>query len=116
MARRRQRPCLVCGTLTRNASRCDVHQAEWQKRQDQIRGSAHQRGYDTAWRKTAAAAVTQHRAQYGNWCPGWQVPAHAATDLTADHRVPKAHGGTDDPTNIQILCRSCNSRKHNRTA
>lgn len=116
MATRRQRPCLVCGTLTRNASRCDPHQAEWQRRQDQIRGSASQRGYGTAWRKTAAAAVARHRGLYGDWCPGWQVPPHAATDLTADHRVPKSQGGTDEPWNLQVLCRSCNSRKRDRQA
>ena len=116
MVQRRRRPCLVCSTLTRNASRCDRCQAAWQHRQDQIRGSAHQRGYGTAWRKTAAAAVAQHKAQYGDWCPGWGAPAHAASDLTADHRVPKAHGGTDEPHNIQVLCRSCNSRKRDRQA
>ncbi|HWU23253.1 MAG TPA: HNH endonuclease [Nocardioides sp.] len=42
------------------------------------------------------------------------MPAHAASDLTADHVVPKARGGSDDPENIQVLCRGCNSRKHSR--
>lgn len=111
MARRRLRPCLVCSTLTRNASRCDTHQAEWQKRQDQIRGSAHQRGYTQAWRTLAAQTVANHRAQWGDWCPGWQTPGHPAADLTADHVVPKARGGTDHPSNLQVLCRGCNSRK-----
>lgn len=116
MARRRQRPCLVCGTLTRNASRCDTHQAEWQHRQDQIRGSAHQRGYTSEWRRTAQAAVTKHRAQYGDWCPGWKTQPHPSKDLTADHVRPKSLGGTDSPDNIAVLCRSCNSRKHNNPA
>jgi 5-methylcytosine-specific restriction protein A len=114
MATRRQRPCLVCGALTRNASRCSTHQAAWQKRQDQARGSAHQRGYTQAWRTAAAAAVAEHRAAHGDWCQGWGVLAHASSDLTADHAVPKAAGGTDEQSNIQILCRGCNARKQAR--
>jgi 5-methylcytosine-specific restriction protein A len=109
---RRPRPCLDCGALTRNPSRCDAHQAAWQARHDARRGSSTQRGYDSRWRRTAAAAVAAHRAQYGDWCPGWQVAAHPATDLTGDHITPKARGGTDDPDNVAVLCRSCNSRKH----
>jgi 5-methylcytosine-specific restriction protein A len=111
---RRRRPCLVCGTLTRNASRCDTCQAQWQQQHDRARGSAHQRGYTSAWQRTARAAVAAHRAQYGDWCLGWKVIAHTAADLTADHIVAKANGGTDDPANVQVLCRGCNARKHNQ--
>lgn len=33
------------------------------------------------------------------------------TDLTIDHVVPYAAGGSDDEANLQTLCRRCNSRK-----
>ena len=32
-------------------------------------------------------------------------------DLTLDHIVPWSLGGTDDPANLQTLCRVCNARK-----
>lgn len=115
MATRRRRPCLDCRRLTTNPSRCDEHQAAWQARQSQARGSATERGYGAQWRRTAATAVATHRAQYGDWCPGWGVLPHHATDLTADHILAKANGGTDEPTNVQVLCRACNSRKHATT-
>lgn len=36
--------------------------------------------------------------------------------LTVDHMIPLKRGGTNDIANIVPACRSCNSRKHTRTA
>lgn len=36
--------------------------------------------------------------------------------LRVDHIYPESLGGTLDPSNLQTLCRSCNSRKGNRVA
>lgn len=47
---------------------------------------------------------------------GWQCLACGATDLiTMDHIVPLSRGGRHEPSNIQPLCKSCNSRKRART-
>ncbi len=35
----------------------------------------------------------------------------AEKNLTIDHIVPLAKGGTNELNNLQILCRSCNSKK-----
>src|SRR5438105_2144282 len=40
----------------------------------------------------------------------------ATTDLTRDHVIPLADGGTNDPSNIVIRCRKHNSSKGGRFA
>jgi 5-methylcytosine-specific restriction endonuclease McrA len=35
----------------------------------------------------------------------------ATADLTGDHITPRSRGGLNTPTNIRVLCRSCNSSK-----
>lgn len=46
----------------------------------------------------------------GNVC----LHCGATEDLTIDHIVPRVRGGTNDPENLQVLCRSCNSKKGDR--
>jgi len=41
-------------------------------------------------------------------------PDHAARNPTTDHIVPRARGGSGDPSNLRVVCRSCNSRKGDR--
>ena len=38
----------------------------------------------------------------------------ATEDLCLDHIWPVTHGGTDEDDNLQVLCRSCNSKKSNK--
>ncbi len=38
----------------------------------------------------------------------------AGHDLTVDHIVPRSKGGKNDASNLQWLCRTCNSAKGNR--
>lgn len=39
----------------------------------------------------------------------------ATDDLTIDHKVPEARGGTHDATNLQTACRKCNASKRDLT-
>lgn len=50
--------------------------------------------------------------RYKFQCP--QCGNNTLEELTIDHIVPVSKGGSDDVENLQILCKSCNSRKGNR--
>ena len=49
----------------------------------------------------------------GSTCPGYGIPPHLSADLTADHVVPVASGGSEGGA-LSVLCRRCNSRKRER--
>jgi 5-methylcytosine-specific restriction endonuclease McrA len=63
------------------------------------------RGYGPEWRRLRAEAIA--RQPYCTTCGSRQ-------DLTADHIVPLALGGLGTRSNVQVLCRPCNSRKRDR--
>ncbi|MEM6109505.1 HNH endonuclease signature motif containing protein [Mycobacterium sp. 050272] len=88
-------------------SRCEDHRRESDRFQRATTPTKVARDADRARRK---AAVDAHRAQHGDWCPGFNRPPHHSTDLTADHIDEISRGGAPDGE-LQVLCRSCNSRK-----
>lgn len=91
------RPCLDCGQPhVRARGRCADCEAEFR---------AH---YAGDWTATSKRIRTEHVATHGQVCPGWKRPAHTATDLTVDHVVAGSLSG-----GVQVLCRSCNTRKRN---
>lgn len=107
-----RRPCLDCGELHLNPSRCPACQRRYDRARDEARGSASARGYGYRWRRLTARILAEHRAAYGNVCPGWMREPHRAEVLTVDHIIPRAAGGSDERSNLQVLCRVCNSTKH----
>jgi 5-methylcytosine-specific restriction protein A len=98
------RPCLNCGTLTSNRTRCATCESEHQSARNQRR--VH---YHGDWQRTSKQARDAWVNEHGWVCPGYGRQAHPATDLTVDHVTPR------DDTTLTVLCRSCNSRKGNRT-
>lgn len=49
--------------------------------------------------------------EWGNRC----LCCGSDVNLTCDHVIPVLHGGRSSIDNLQLLCRSCNSRKKDRT-
>lgn len=95
------RCCLDCGEPAEHA-RCPHCAAVNEQRRDQQRPHTRARGYTNQWEQVAARAKHQQP-----WC----TDCGATADLTVDHALPLARGGTSTPTNARVLCRSCNSRK-----
>lgn len=93
------RPCIDCRAITQ-ASRCPACRRRHKARRN-------------ADAPAARAAVRAHIAEHGPICPGWQRLAHPSTDLTADHLVAFADGGTLADGH-QVLCRSCNASRGRR--
>jgi 5-methylcytosine-specific restriction protein A len=88
--------CQVCAIpIEAPATRCEKHKII--------------KSYTYKERKRRKAAVEEHIAAHGYWCPGWGVPAHPSEDLTADHVIPQRYGGVGGE--LRTLCRSCNSRR-----
>lgn len=92
--------CIDCGTVA-DGARCPDCLA----RLNRDRGSPQSRGYTRRW--SNQAKVLKRRQPTCTRCG-------TADDLSVDHVVPKSAGGTDDPSNLQVLCRSCNSAKATR--
>lgn len=99
---RPQRPCLDCQTPTRNPrGRCRPCQqkADWHRNRQPGRKPYEDSQYRALRRK----------ARQGDY--GGCVDCGTFTDLTLDHIKPLSKGGTNDPANLAVRCRPCNSAK-----
>lgn len=93
--------CLDCNTPCRPppsaAGRCPSCDRRRQGLRNALRSH-----YGRDWAVMRRALIAAHP-----WCD----VCKSRLDLTADHIVPVARGGTNDKGNLQVLCRVCNSRK-----
>jgi 5-methylcytosine-specific restriction endonuclease McrA len=103
------RPCIglpgrPCGTLVaRPASRC----AACAQATAQARGSATDRGYDTAWRKVRLQVLHRDR-----WTCMLALDGCLGRATTVDHLTPLSRGGARlDPGNLVAACTHCNPKK-----
>lgn len=95
--------CLGCGEPT-EGTRCPECRREHERAQE--RPGATARGYDAAWERLSRQARRLQR-----FC----TDCGATEDLTVDHSPEawrrQARGLSIRLCDVQILCRSCNSRK-----
>lgn len=108
------RPCREFGCPNTVKSRsqkgyCDDHaskRSNWTKRPDRT-GSTTERGYGHAWRKLRARILK--RDDY--LCVSCRTVGKLVEATDVDHIIAKAHGGTDDDSNLQSLCAPCHREK-----
>ena len=69
--------------------------------------SRHERGYGSAWEKLRRRVIAEER-----------ICRHCGTaeQLTVDHIRPKSRGGSDDRSNLRVLCGRCHCLKTRREA
>jgi 5-methylcytosine-specific restriction protein A len=103
------RPCSYpgCPELVKSG-KCERHAKQEQRRQDDRRGSANERGYNYRWQKVRLAYLNRHPLCAECERAGKIVPANVV-----DHIIP--HKGNQslfwNVSNWQPLCKQCHDIK-----
>lgn len=96
-----------CKNVTTDASGyCDEHRGcSWQRHQKGK--TASQRGYGAAWRKVRTIALERD----AHLCQQCLKQGRYVAATTVDHIIAKAHGGSDELSNLKSLCNVCHKAK-----
>ncbi len=112
MPKRPRKPCAFsfCPALVESGQRyCDEHRKAEQRKQDEARGSAADRGYDHRWGAYARGYKRRHPL-----CMECKRQGRITAVYCVDHIEPvesKYDPKFWDETNHQSLCESCHNRK-----
>lgn len=106
---RAKRPCAVssCKEFASHRGYCEKHQDKV-KVNDKLRGTAHQRGYGSAWNKARDQFLNENPLCCDCRKRGYIVPA-SVVDHIIPHKGDKALFWNEQ--NWQPLCESCHNRK-----
>lgn len=120
---------LVCGTYSVESRRPGFVPAELVAGYPKGRAIARRLVKERLWAPAAGGWVFQHEDEFWTYRyhripvtqelreavyarDGWKcLHCGSARDLSLDHIWPHSRGGSDTYTNLQTLCRSCNSKK-----
>lgn len=101
----RPRPCLVCGRPSQG-NYCAQHNPELDEAERNARNP-----YRRHYRDPQYARNRQHRFERAHGkCESCGIYLQPAA-WQCDHIVPVSKGGTNDITNLQVLCIPCHRRK-----
>ena len=93
-----------CHAYSVSQSRCEKHKrVGWSDK----RGSAEDRGYGQEWRKVRAAVLDRDMRM----CQRCYRQGRYKAGNEVDHIVPKARGGRDTLSNLEVICRDCHRDK-----
>lgn len=93
-------------STTDRSGYCEKHRGcGWQRHQKGR--TATQRGYGAMWRKLRAMVLERDRYL----CRECLSKGLYVSATTVDHIIAKAHGGSDDLSNLQSLCEQCHRMK-----
>lgn len=108
MPKRSPRPCSKpgCGTLVYEGSRCAEHPLP---RPVDTRPSASARGYGYDWKTRVRDPFL---AEHPYCINPFDLHGPRVRAVVVDHILPRGQGGSDDPGNLQGLCRRCDNKKH----
>ncbi|WP_366523444.1 HNH endonuclease [uncultured Microbulbifer sp.] len=105
MPARAKRYCARCRQA--HSGSCPQANNGWGRWQKQ-NGTSAERGYDYKWRKQVRPLVIKRDKGLCQIC----LPAGVVTIGThVDHIKPKSQGGTNELSNLQLLCKPCHQRK-----
>ena len=102
------RPCRRPGCsalVTSESGYCEKHQRLDRKRQDDRRGSAQERGYDSAWRRRRVWYLRRHPL-----CERCAAKGQVVIAILVHHRDHNPHNNAAE--NLESLCVACHEEEH----
>ena len=108
--------CAVCKDCTRGKDAENYHNRKERKLETSLEWAKNNRWYGRQKMKARKRGykpehTEQEWLEVLNRLDGKCAECGTSEDITKDHIIPIKRGGTDHISNIQPLCRSCNSKK-----